>query len=258
MYVKKSFKYEQIFDLQDDLVQTIWIKGGYKNAKDIFFCHGYREHLTGQAGGAQQRYMNTFLGQWEAATQYGGSSEPNETHICGDMNIDVLGGRWLEPDYNLVSLSRLIKGVCDLNNFDQLVHEVTRSQFNSVASTTSLSCIDHIYTNAKFRCSDAVVISFGDSDHDVISYTRYSKNPPIPARILCKRSYKEFQQDSFLQDVKNTDWTEVYACSDVDMAAECFSRKFRYILNIHAPWVRVQQHKNFAPWLTVETKELIK
>lgn len=50
----------------------------------------------------------------------------------------------------------------------------------------------------------------------------------------------------------------MYACTDVDMATECFSRKFRHLLNIHAPWVRIQLHKNFAPWLTAETKELMK
>ena len=258
VYVKKTFKSEQILDLQDEHVQTVWIKGGYQKTKDILFCHSYREHLTGQGSGAMNRYMNSFLGQWEAATRYGNTSEPNETHICGDMNIDTLGGRWLQPDYHLAPLSRMIKSVCDTNNFHQLVQDVTRTQYNSVTNTTSLSCIDHIYTNAKFRCSDPVVTSFGDSDHDLIGYVRYSKNPPEPARTICKRSYKAFKECDFIEDVRNTDWTEVYACSEVDLATECFSRKFRYLLNLHAPWVRAQLHKNFAPWLTAETKKLMK
>ena len=258
VYVRKTFKYEQILDLQDEHVQTVWIKGGYQNAKNIFFCHSYREHLTGQGSGALSRYMNSFLGQWEAATRYGNSSEPNETHICGDMNIDTLEDRWLQPDYHLAPLSRMIKSVCDTNNFHQLVKDVTRTQYNSVTNTTSLSCIDHIYTNSNFRCSDPVVISFGDSDHDLISYIRYSKNPPEPARTICKRSYKKFKECDFIEDVRNTDWSEVYACSEVDLATECFSRKFRYLLNLHAPWVRAQLHKNFAPWLTSETKELMR
>ena len=257
VYVKKTFKYEQISDLQDDVIQTVWIKGGYQNTKNIFFCHGYREHLTGQGAGAQQQYMDTFLGQWEAATQYGGSLEPNETHICADMNIDVLQGRWLKPDYHLLSLSKLIKTTCDINNFHQIVQDVTRIQYNSVRNTTSISCIDHIYTNAR-RCSDAAVTSFGDSDHDIISYTRYSKNPPIPSRVICKRSYKQFNSQAFLTDIENIDWSDVYSCADVDQATECFTRKFRYVLNKHAPWVRVQQRKTFAPWLTNETKELMK
>jgi hypothetical protein len=100
------------------------------------------------------------------------------------------------------------------------------------------------------HASDATVVSFGDSDHDLIGYTRYSKNPPIPARIICKRSYKRFDSQAFQSDVENTDWSDVYSFDDVDLATECFTGKFRYILNVHAPWVRVHQHKTFSPWIT--------
>ena len=102
------------------------------------------------------------------------------------------------------------------------------------------------------------MISFGDSDHDLIGYTRYSKNPPIPSRIVIKRSYKKFNRQAFLSDVENIDWSDVLGCEDVDLATECFTRKFRYVLNVHAPWVRVQQRKTFSPWITEQTKELIK
>ena len=258
VYVKKTFKYEQILDLEDDRVQSIWMKGCQRNSKELFFCHGYREHLTGQGVAAQRDYLATFLGQWEEATLYGGRTEPNEIHVCGDMNIDVYQDRWLHHDYHLVTLSRLIKTVCDVNNFHQLDKDITRLQFNSVSNSTSMSTIDHIYTNAKFRCSDVQVISFGDSDHDIISYTRYSKNPPVPARIILKRSYKNFDRSAFLADVAKTDWAEVLGCNDVDEATECFTRKFRYVLNVHAPWSRIQQRKTFCPWLTAETKDIMK
>ena len=230
VYVKKTFKYEQISELQDDRVQTVWVRGGQCNSKNIFFCHGYREHLTGQGLAEQQAYLSTFLGQWEAATLYGGSTEPNETHISADMNIDVYEGKWLRHDYSLLSLSRLVKSACDISNFHQLVQDITRVQFNSVTNTTKISTIDHVYTNAKFRCSAVQVISFGDSDHDLIGYTRYSKNPPIPSRIVVKRSYKKFNKQAFLSDIENTDWSEVLGCEDVDLATECFTRKFRYVL----------------------------
>ena len=234
------------------------MKGVQRNSKDIFFSHAYREHLSKEGITAQCEYLTTFLGQWEATTQYGGRAEPNETHICGDMNIDVYEGRWLHPDYHLISLSRLVKNTCDVNNFHQLVKDITRLQFNSVTNTTDMSCIDHIYTNSRFRCSDASVITFGDSDHDLIAYTRYSKNPPAPARIVCKRSYKKFDSQAFLSDVAITDWSSVFSCGDVDQATECFTRKFRFILNVHAPWVRIQQRKVFSPWISDKTKDLMK
>ena len=103
-----------------------------------------------------------------------------------------------------------------------------------------------------------MILSFGDSDHDIVTYTRYLKNPATPARIVCKRSYKIFNNEAFKADVANTDWTDVYRCEDVDQAADCFTQKFKYILNVHAPWVRVQLRKTFSPWISEETKQLMK
>ena len=71
VYVKKTFKYSQVQDLQDNEVQSIWLKGGYRNSKEIFFCHSYREHLSKETSLVQQNYLISFLGQWESATSYG-------------------------------------------------------------------------------------------------------------------------------------------------------------------------------------------
>ena len=59
----------------------------------------------------------------------------------------------------------------------------------------------------------------------------------------------------FIDDLKQVDWTDVYACKDVDAAAEVFGWKFKYILNNHAPYVKIQSRKNFSPRLTKETKK---
>ena len=245
-------------ELQDEYVQSVWLKGGYKNCRDIYFCHSYREHLSKESSAVQQNYLSTFLDQWEAAVCHNNAVEPNETHICGDINIDVLENRWLKADYPLIQLSRLIKNVCHSNNFDQLVQGVTRSQYDSVNRRTVVSCIDHVYTNAKFRCSSPRIISFGDSDHDLIKYVRYSKLEQGPVRLVSKRSYKKFDCDSFLKDISETDWTDVYLCQDVDSATEVFTQKFKFILNTHAPWTKIRQRKFFAPWLTDETKKMMK
>ena len=258
VYVKKTFKCQQVLDLQDDCVQSIWLKGGYKNCKDIYFCHVYREHLSKESSDVKKEYLSILLDQWESAVNHNGVVEPNEIHICGDLNIDVYKDRWLESDYSLVSLSRLIRNVCFVNNFHQLVKDVTRVQYNSVTNTTEMSCIDHIYTNTKFRCSNPSVIPFGDSDHDLVKYSRYSKIPTVPVKVTYKRTYKHFDEKKFLSEVSLTDWTDVYSCSDVNDATDLFTQKFRFILNKHAPWTKIQQRKNFAPWLTEKTKILMK
>ena len=260
VYVKNTLEYQQLFDLEDDDVQSIWIRAGFKNSKKVYYCHGYREHTTvdGNSINAQKRNLTSFLTQWEEAASHGNPAEPNEVHVCADMNLDCLGGKWLQPDYQLLSLSRLVQNICNTNNFSQLVTEPTRIQFNSVSNTTAISCIDHLYCNVKFRCSKITVTSAGMSDHDMIQYTRLSKEPPIPARTIRKRSYKNFSQDQFLEDLSKISWEEVYSCRDVDTATATLTRKLCYVLNVHAPWVQFQQRKFFSPWITSETKELMK
>ena len=174
------------------------------------------------------------------------------------MNLDCLDGKWLRPDYHLVSLARLVQTACNLNNFSQLVTSPTRSQFNRARSMMDISCIDHVYCNTKFRCSKVLVHSFGNSDHDIVCYTRFSKEPRPPACTVRKRSYKGFEQNKFLADLAKVDWGPVYSCKDVDDAEITFTRLFQSILNIHAPWITFQKRKNFAPWLTEQTKQLMK
>ena len=260
VYVKNSLEYQQVSELEDDLVQSIWIRGGFKGSKKIFFCHGYREHTTteGNSLQAQSRNLSNFLSQWEAATCHGNPAEPNEVHVCGDMNLDSLEGKWLHPDYRLLSLSRLVQNTCNVNNFFQLVSEATRVQYNSVQNVTDISCLDHLYCNVKYRCSNVTVTSAGMSDHDMISYTRLSKEPPTPSRTIRKRSYKNFSEEKFLEDLSKVNWSDVYFSQDVDSACSTLTRKLVYVLNVHAPWVQFQQRKFFSPWLTLETKELMR
>ena len=206
----------------------------------------------------QRIILEKFLTQWEEALAHGNNDEENEVHVSGDMNLDSLNNRWLDPSYHLVTLSNLVQSACYSMDFSQLVFLPTRSQYNSTTDRTSISCIDHIYTNRKYRCSEVTVIPFGGSDHDIIGYTRFAKVPPAPSRTIRKRSYKKFVKEIFLQELESVDWTGVYHCQDVESAAATFTKKFVDILNCHAPWIVHQERKNHRPWLTEVTKEMIK
>ena len=257
VYVKKTFDCVQVEDLQNDSVQSIWLKGGFRNSKNIFFCHAYREHLSRESSTVQQDYLLSFLNQWESATYYGGTTEPHEVHISADMNIDVNNGRWLQPDYPLLTLSRLIKNVCHVSNFHQLVNDITRVQYNSVTNKTSVSCLDHIYTNVKFKCSAPKIVSFGDSDHELIGFTRLSKMPQEVTRTIRKRSYKFFDEEQFLSDIADIDWTDILVTLNLDVAVTKFTNKFKEVLNYHAPWVIYQHRKHHKVWISKTTKEFM-
>ena len=187
--------------------------------------------------------LDLFLKQWELAVDSHTTVEPNEVHVSGDMNLDSLGGKWLESGYSLYSLAKLVKNVCDTYSLSQLVRVPTRVQYNSISNRTSMSCIDHVYTNARHYCSPITVTPFGNSDHDMIGYTRYSKEPPAPARTIRKRSYKDFVAADFLADLSHVEWTDVLCCDDIDMATDILTTKLRDVVNIHAPWIIFQQRK---------------
>ena len=259
VYVKKSLHYEHLPLLQHEDVQTVWLRAGFKNTRKIYFSHQYREHTSTLGGSiaAQRKALEKMLAQWEDAVVHDQPDQPNEVHIAGDMNLDSLNGRWLQTEYPLVSLARMVIDCCNMNNFTQMVDKVTRVQYNSVSKSTKASCIDHVYCNSKHRISAIKIISCGTSDHDANLYTRYSKDPAPPARTIRKRSYKNFKEDDYLRDVSKLDFTDVYESKDVDDAAELLTSKLVSVLNIHAPWIVFQQRKSFVPWLTPETVELM-
>ena len=260
IYIKNTLEYEQINELEDENVQSIWVKTGFKHCKKVYYCHGYREHTTseGRSAASQSQNLASFLAQWEEAACHGNPPEPNEVHVCADMNLDSLGDKWLQPEYSLSYLARMVQDICNTNNFFQHVKEATRVQHNSVTNVTAVSCIDHIYCNIQYRCSSVKVISAGTSDHDMISYIRVSKEPPTPARTMRRRTYKNFSQEKYLEDLSRLNWGEVFASTDVDIATGILTRNLCGVLNIHAPWIQYQQRKFYCPWISKETKELIK
>ena len=259
VYIKKSLQYEHLPVLQHPDVQTVWLRAGFKNTKKIYFSHQYREHTStlGSSIASQRKALEKMLAQWEDAVAHDNPDQPNEVHIAGDMNLDSFNDRWLQSDYSLVTLARMVLDCCSANNFSQVVDKVTRVQYNSVSKTTSTSYIDHVYCNSKHRISVVKIITCGTSDHDAVAYTRYSKDPAPPARTIRKRSYKRFKEADYLKDISNLDFTDVYQSRDVDDAAVLLTTKLVNVLNVHAPWIVFQQRKHFVPWLTPETVELM-
>ena len=259
VYVKKTLQYIQVSDLEDAKVQSIWLKAGFKNSKQVYYAHVYREHTNclGSSLGDQRNILDKLLVQWDLAVAHGSPASPNEVHVTGDMNLDALNGRWLQPDYSLVSLARMVREVCYSLNFNQMVNVITRVQFNSIQNKTAYSCIDHVYSNASHRISAVRVLPCGSSDHDAISFIRYSKVSKPPARTIRKRSYKNFKENDYIKYISDLDFRDVFSFLDVDTATDLLTLKLVNVLNIHAPWIVFQQRKNYCPWVSLETLKIM-
>ena len=121
-----------------------------------------------------------------------------------------------------------------------------------------MSCIDHLYTNAKHRISPVKILAWGASDHDAVSFIRYSKEPKPPSRTIRKRSFKNFDSGKYLHDMASVSFNDVHSSLDVDEAAVKLTENIVSVLNLHAPWIIFQQRKNYAPWVTESTVKMMK
>ena len=154
IFIKRSLSYEQVNKLEDPSIQSIWLRAGFKNMRRIYFCHQYREHTNslGNSMACQREALQKMLDQWEMAAVHESDEAQNELHIMGDFNLDCYNGKWLHPKYSLRSLAKMVIERCNVMNMSQLVDKITRIQYNSISRELSSSCLDHVYSNAVFRC----------------------------------------------------------------------------------------------------------
>ena len=135
-----------------------------------------------------------------------------------------------------MSSQKQIVAVANACNLTQTITQPTRTTMKKNGLKTS-KCIDHLFTNVPEKCTRSVSITIGFSDHNLIAIKRKTKVPKAPSLIIHKRSYKHFNQELFLNDVKRVNWSTV--CQEED------------------PVRKTTVRANGAPWLGNELKSLI-
>ena len=116
-----------------------------------------------------------------------------------------------------------------------------------------------MYTNCPSKCDKPRVECAGDSDHLSVLVTKYTKELKRKPHTVLKRNYKNFDQDAFLNDVRNSTINQdILKCNDIETAAETFQEQFGQILDKHAPVKIFQCRTNYVPYLSAETKILMK
>ena len=96
----------------------------------------------------------------------------------------------------------------------------------------------------------------GSSDHALLSAVRYARQTKNIPQYITKRSYKRFDSQKFLTEVQAIHWWSVYTCNNLDEAVNIFTDLICKILDRDdmAPIRTFQQRRQYAPWLSEETK----
>ena len=255
MYKHKSLVGKLRTDLMDNKFSSIWLEIGFPNQKKFLVCQFYRDwQYVGQGSqssksqAAQLERWTPFINQWERAIATG-----LECHVLGDCNIDAQV--YSRPDIAEKPHNRKLKPLVEKlvesifpHGFSQLVTSPTRQD----------SILDHYYCNRPSKISPVVAENRGGSDHKLIIATRYAKPIKRQQRYVTKRSYKNFNSDEFKAAVRNILWFDLYQCEDVEQAVAIFTRKITTILDSMAPVRKIQARTRFAPWLSEETKKLMR
>ena len=119
--------------------------------------------------------------------------------------------------------------------------------------------MDVILTNKPKSCVHTQNFNTGISDcHHLIGTFIKANLPPTKRSTTLCRSYKNFQIESFLEDLNNIDLPGAGIDSTtVNENFNNFENAFVQIADKHAPWKKRQVRKNYVPYMNSELRKAI-
>ena len=149
----------------------------------------------------------------------------------GDFNIDISTSCYY----------RKINTVAKHSNLNQLIKDYTR------VTDKTKTIIDLAFISNPDRVSSSGVHSIGLSDHSLIYLIRKNKKVKVPPKIIKFCSMKNFDQASFINSLKKTNWNHVCNCYDVNKALDVWQSLFNKVCDEHAPI----KGCGMGPWLVL-------
>ena len=115
------------------------------------------------------------------------------------------------------------------------------------------------YSDVSQKISGPYVEAVGDSDHLGVRILKFSKSPPSRPQVIKRRIYKNFSTENFLTDIFHSNINiSVTSHNNIETASEAFRNEFNAILDVHAPIKTIQIRRRYCPYLSEETKLLMK
>lgn len=164
--------------------------------------------------------------------------------ILGDINYDMLSEHKGAP----------LKNVCDIFDFVNLVKSPTCFTKGAPATLN-----DVILTNRSTLCQNIQNFNCGLSDvHNIISVQIKGTIPRINKKFVEYRSFKNFDQEFFLNDLEQKNLNSIVdKCDNVNSAYENFESEFISVINKHAPMKKKKPVDKPVPFMNKNLKRAI-
>ena len=171
------------------------------------------------------------------------STPKSELFLLGDTNIDTS-----QP------CSSAVKHMDNLSQEFQLQQVIDKP--NRVHQHSS-SIIDHVYCSDMHRVSDYGVVHSTISDHYAVFCTRKARRTKSVSKYVTSRKFTNFQEDSFLTDLRALNWDSVLQATRVEEAWSLFKSLFITVSDVHAPYISKRTKTAQPKWLTPDIKSLM-
>ena len=198
-------------------IETIWVEIIIKNVGAVLLGTIYRPPS------ADQKYYEQMLNVLDVA-----SLENKEVVLTGDLNFDCL-----QDDHPSV------KGICNCYDMTQMIDKPTRVAFtkdsNNEELNISKTLIDLMFSTCPEIHRNTQVKQYTISDHYVVKSTLYIETVQ-KHNTVTYRNYNSFNQESFIEDLKNSGLVE--STTEIDNTNEAwqnFKCLFEEICAKHAP-----------------------
>ncbi len=237
--IKKGINIRVRNDLMTTDFCSIWIDINAK--KKITFGAFYREWDDGKHDKSltyQRQKLGNFLSQIRnASTTRGGN-----VVILGDMNIDM--NKCHLDSYPLKQMYIDLEECLTQQGIVNMELGNTFSAFRCKEDGSKIvSAIDHLYISKTNLLQYYEVLNNGLSDHSPIKVVLQLKDYSQKQNWITKRSFKNFDQDAFNNDLALQSWEKLGETEDVNVMADLFTEFFLSTLNKHAPYKVVKTVK---------------
>ena len=231
-YIRSELTYERRSDLESDGIESIWLEIFIEKSKSILVCVMYKppdssSHLDKNFTSKFDDMISTVI------------SENKEVILSGDLNCNYL----IPTDH------RDIKDIIRINGFKQIIDKPTR------VSKNTKSLIDIIASNNSSKIADSIVVANSISDHDIIGIIRKMHIKKPTPRTIFIRDYSKFDTENYKNDLRNTQWENMFLTQDINGAWNIFKTLLSYVIKKHAPLREKKVKGNDCPWLNKQIKE---
>ena len=203
-----------------------------KKLRSMLLCVAYRPDYC-----PLPSFVNNFMDKYTQALTFG-----KDILVGGDLNCDMLKPH--SPQANA------LLDLCNSVNLNRLIKEPTRVTENSS------NLINVIMTSSNNIVEESGVVVSHVGDHFLVYTSLKLKLPWSPSGSVNIRSYKNYDCDKFVKDLKQVSWDETAFVDNVREMLDRFNTNFLSVLESHAPINTMRIRPCCCPFVNTEIKEL--